>query len=207
MGEHKKHLAKIKGLKFYKFLGTGKKPGFRLSPDFKTYAFLSSWESKEDQSEFYRFHNYFQEFKKKSKSIRFIEIETISCNGLWNNIKPFIPSKNIKKSDLSNNKIAVLTRGAVKFSKSINFWLSIGDASKAISNAKGVSFFKGIGELPLFEQATFSIWNDIDCINKFAYQNKIHSNIIKKSQSQKWYSEDLFARFLIKSDKTLTYKI
>ena len=83
----------------------------------------------------------------------------------------------------------------------------IGDASKAISNAKGVSFFKGIGELPLFEQATFSIWNDINCINKFAYQNKIHSNIIKKSQIQKWYSEDLFARFLIKSDKTLTYKI
>ena len=98
------------------------------------------------------------------------------------------------------NKIAVLTRGGVKISKALNFWTSISSASKSISRAKGVSFYKGIGELPLFEQATFSIWDSIDHIKKFAYKDDLHLNIVKKAKEQNWYKEDLFARFLVKSD-------
>ena len=57
-----------------------------------------------------------------------------------------------------------------------------------------------MGELPLFEQATFSIWDSIDHIKKFAYKDDLHLNIVKKAKEQNWYKEDLFARFLVKSD-------
>ena len=36
----------------------------------------------------------------------------------------------------------------------------------------------------------------------FAYKNKAHSEIIKKTKERGWYSEDLFARFNIISQKT-----
>ena len=50
------------------------------------------------------------------------------------------------------------------------------------------------------QQATLSIWNSVEDVKKFAYKNRTHSNIIKKTRDQKWYSEDLFARFHILSD-------
>ena len=37
-------------------------------------------------------------------------------------------------------------------------------------------------------------------INKFAYENVNHKKIVDKTRKQKWYSEDLFARFHIISD-------
>lgn len=199
MGLYHSRLKNIDGLLFYKLLGTGKKPGFRVTPDFKTYALLTSWKSEEACDSFMD-DNYLKEFKIKCNSIRYIKLLTISCSGLWNNQKPFIPTENIKKNDLLKNKIAVLTRGGVKISKALNFWTSISSASKSISRAKGVSFYKGIGELPLFEQATFSIWDSIDHIKKFAYKDDLHLNIVKKAKEQNWYKEDLFARFLVQSD-------
>jgi len=204
MGLYHSRLKNIDGLLFYKLLGTGKKPGFRVTPDFKTYALLTSWKSEEDYDSFMS-DNYLKEFKEKCNSIRFIELETISSHGLWGNIKPFTSSRKINESNFCNNKIAILTRGAVRISKALNFWFSIGSASKSISKAEGVSFYKGIGEFPLFEQATFSIWDNINYVKKFAYEDKLHFDIVKKAKEEKWYKEDMFVRFLVKSDKLIEF--
>ena len=96
--------------------------------------------------------------------------------------------------------VAIITRATLRFSKLISFWKSVPAASKAIEGAKGVKYFKGIGEWPFIQQATLSLWDSFDSVKKFAYSNKIHSNIIKKTRKQKWYSEDLFARFQVLSD-------
>ena len=205
MGLYRSHLKRVRGLRFYKLLGTGKKPGFRVTPDFNTYALLTSFDSKESMDKFYEDDEYLQQFKEKCNSIRFIELETISSHGFWGDIKPFTNSRKINETDFSKSKIAVLTRGAVRISKVLNFWLSIGSASKSISQAEGVSFYKGIGEFPLFEQATFSIWDNFNYIKKFAYKDKLHFDIVKKAKEEKWYKEDMFVRFLVKSDKLIEF--
>ena len=41
-------LDNVKGLLFFKFLGTGGGKGFSLWPDFSTYAFMGVWEHKND---------------------------------------------------------------------------------------------------------------------------------------------------------------
>ena len=66
-----------------------------------------------------------------------------------------------------------------------------------------VNYFKGIGEWPFIQQATISLWDSLEDVMQFAYKGAIHSNIVKKTRTQKWYAEDLFARFIILSDKTL----
>ena len=45
-------LGNIKGLKFFKFLGTGGGSGFSLWPDFSTYAFMGVWEQEVDFNNF-----------------------------------------------------------------------------------------------------------------------------------------------------------
>ena len=74
--------------------------------------------------------------------------------------------------------------------------------SKAIEKAKGVIFYKGIGELPFIQQATISIWKNNNFINDFAYKEIDHATIIKKTRKNNWYKEDLFSRFLLISDST-----
>ena len=84
--------------------------------------------------------------------------------------------------------------------KIFRFWKSIPNASKEISKAKGVYFYKGIGEIPFLEQATISLWNSVEDVKEFAYKSKIHKNIIRKTKKENWYLEELFCRFYIKND-------
>ena len=96
--------------------------------------------------------------------------------------------------------VAIITRATLRLSRLISFWKSVPAASAAIEGAKGVKYFKGIGEWPFIQQATLSLWDSFDSVKNFAYSSKIHTDIIKKTRKQKWYSEDLFARFQVLSD-------
>ena len=112
---------------------------------------------------------------------------------------------------LSNNNfnpdlpVAIITRATLNYSKLFEFWNSVPKASKAIKNAKGVKWFKGIGELPFVQQATFSIWDNLQSVKDFAYKNADHSEIVKKTKKRKWYKEDLFSRFVVLGKKTKVF--
>ena len=55
----------VKGLEFYKFLGTGGGDGFSLRPDFSTYAFLGVWEDESDYVKCFEEHPVFWNTKTK----------------------------------------------------------------------------------------------------------------------------------------------
>ena len=67
-------------------------------------------------------------------------------------------------------------------------------SSRAIKEAAGVYYYKGIGELPFIQQATISLWKSVDDVLQFAYKSKIHSKIVKKQEKKsgivKNYSQD-----------------
>ena len=199
MVEAKKFFLNNDNLSFYKILGTGGKGGF-IYPDFSVYSLLCVWKKPELLNDFIENSTHAKQIQNKAKKRVDYIMEPIFSNGLWDNINPFKINSNRKTN--YKNKIGVITRGKIKLSKQIDFWLSVSSASDAIQNAAGVEFYKGIGELPLLSQATFSVWKNSKSINDFAYKNKAHSEIIKKTRERKWYSEDLFARFEIMDIKT-----
>ena len=199
MVEAKKYFSNNHKVSFYKMLGTGGKGGF-IYPDFSVYSLLCVWDKLEYLNEFIESSNHAKEIKTKAKRRTDYIMEPIFSNGLWDNINPFKVKEN--REFKNENKIGVITRGKIKLSKQMDFWLNVSSASDAIKNADGVEFYKGIGELPLLSQATFSVWKNHKSISDFAYKNHAHSEIIKKTRERKWYSEDLFARFEIKEIKT-----
>ena len=197
MAESHKYFVKNSNIIFYKLLGTGAGEGFSLVPDFSTYAVLAVWNDYENAKKFIERSDYSKLISEKAYSRNDFFLKTIQSQGLWNNKNPF--NKNTVDLD-KNKKIGIITRGKIRLIKQLDFWLNVPKASNAIKNAKGVEFYKGIGELPLMEQATFSVWKNFDAVKKFAYDSQAHSEIIKKTRKRSWYSEDLFARFMIEEN-------
>ena len=199
MGLHRSHFLNVNGLMFYKMLGTGSSPGFSMYPDFSTYALLQTWTTKEDAETYFSSNEYFKKMVSKTSTLRTLFMIPFKSSGLWDGKNPF----NVNDKLIHSGKIGVLTRATINFTKLTHFWRSVKSASNAISEASGVSFFKGVGELPFIQQATFSIWESEKDINDFAYSNTSHKNIVSKTKKQNWYKEDLFARFHILSDSDL----
>jgi len=200
MGLKHTELHAVDGLQFFKLLGTGSKGGFSMFPDFSTYVFLSVWQSKEYATHFYENSSFYTAYKDKAARCRVLHLGCIQSHGLWGGVNPFKPDQNTTNN--GGQKIVVLTRANVRWSRLLEFWRHVPLASKSIAGSSGVLFYKGIGEWPLVQQATISIWNDLEAVKNYAYKQPSHSSIVKKTLKNKWYGESLFSRFNLISDTT-----
>ena len=93
--------------------------------------------------------------------------------------------------------ILILTRAKIKLTKLWRFWRDVPQISHSMLGMPGCHFSVGVGELPLIQQATLSIWENEQVMKNFAYRSHHHREVIKKTRKFQWYSEELFARFNI----------
>ena len=191
-----KSLINSDGLKFIKLLGTGSEDGFSIIPDFSSYVMISSWKNDAFRKKFINENKLFNEIIYSSSKRIEIKIDPYSYVGSWNGINPFKNESYYKKG-----KIIVLTRARVRINKLINFFIGTSSAAKSIKSRKGAEYYKGIGELPIIEQSTISIWTSEQSMKDYAYSDKNHLRIINKARKNKWYSEELFVRSNILSLK------
>ena len=189
-------LQQCKGLQFYKMLGTGAGAGFSLRPDFSTYALLTVWDTEQCKVKAFDKAAVLQAFFDRSAEQRIYSLRPIHTYGNWSGQSPFKVQK-----PLGNKPIGVITRATLNPTRLLEFWRHVPQASRAIKQAKGVGFFKGIGEWPFVQQATFSVWESAEAIRTFAYVSQAHASIVKKTRQRKWYKEDMFNRFEVLSEE------
>ena len=101
-------------------------------------------------------------------------------------------------------QVAVLTRATINWRRLWAFWRTVPAASRAAQGAEGLRFSLGLGELPLVRQATFSVWNSLTEMQRFAYHSEAHRVAIQRTRTERWYSEELFARFRVLASAPLT---
>ncbi|MEC7568408.1 MAG: spheroidene monooxygenase [Bacteroidota bacterium] len=189
-------LQQCKGLQFYKMLGTGAGAGFSLRPDFSTYALLTVWDTEQCKLKAFDKAAILQAFFDRSAGQRIYSLSPIHTHGNWSGQSPFEVQK-----PLGDKPIGVITRATLNPTRLLEFWRHVPQASRAIKQAKGVGFFKGIGEWPFVQQATFSVWESAEAIRTFAYVSQAHASIVKKTRQRKWYKEDMFNRFEVLSEE------
>ncbi len=182
-------LTKLSGLKFYKLLGTGGGDGFQWYPDFGRYALLINFDSNEQAKNFLTSDVYLAYTQKCSEHCVFY-LQPYEAHGLWDGQQPFV-----LKPFQENKPIAVITRARIKWKYLLKFWSFVPKTSESLTAYEGRLMGKGIGEWPLIQQATFSIWESQDKMNAFAYQNPKHREVIKKTRQLGWYAEEMFIRF------------
>ena len=183
-------LSKTKGLVFYKLLGTGGGDGYQWKPDFSTYALLTVFSNQEEADNFLCESSVFKEYKKNSSKSSTIWLTPFEVHGQWSKKQPFI-----LEDYLDGKPIAIITRARIKWEYLYKFWKLVPFVSKSIDEVEGPIFGKGIGEWPLIQQATFSIWQNKKSMINFAYKSKLHQKAIKNTRKLNWYSEEMFVRF------------
>jgi hypothetical protein len=90
----------------------------------------------------------------------------------------------------------VLTRASIRITKLISFWRKVGNVSKSLEDYDGLVLSIGVGEWPLIQQATLSIWKTQAEMIDYAYKNKKHLEVVRLTRKLNWYKEELFARFI-----------
>lgn len=182
--------ARVSGLKFFKLMGSGGKNGFSRMINPNVYVLHGVWDSEADAQNYFQISDHFKEFKNRASEIYTIFMRTTKAHGTWSGSNPYdinFPAE--------SGKIAVITRAKIKLRYLPKFWKYVPILSRKLEDQHGSIFSIGIGEYPWFMQATFSIWDDIDSMKAYAYQSKLHTEVIRKTRELGWYSEDLFANF------------
>lgn len=183
-------LAAVEGLLFYKVLGCGAGNGFSILPDFGTYAMLLIWENETYADQFYSNNPLYLEYLSNAANHRNLYMKAVAGHGDWDGGNPFDYA-----SEEPGGKIAVLTRATIHGARLLNFWRYVPKVSRSMEGAPGLRFAIGIGELPLIQQATFSLWDSKEDMTNYAYTMARHKEVVKQTRKQKWYKEELFTRF------------
>ncbi len=183
----------VDGLTFYRLMGSGKAVGFSPFPDWGVYALLAVWKNQASAERFFQTANLYQQYVTNSCEHWTIYLRTRKSKGLWAGHGRFQPSTQI---DETNTYVAVITRATIRWRRMVDFWQYVPSSQLPIQNGcEGLIFAKGIGEMPITQMATFSLWENLDAVKSFAYQSREHRVAIEKTHQLDWYSEELFARF------------
>jgi len=182
---------KFTGISFSKLLGTGSGQTFTPSD-----AVLTRWGMvvviDENRIEAFDQSSIISNWRKRSTAEFRAILSPLSSHGLWAKKNPFDFIAPLSNPDA---QIAALTRARIKWNKNFIFWKSVPPVVIDLHSNPGLIAAIGIGEAPIGLQGTFSLWKSASALRDFAYKGKAHQVAIAQTQSIRWYSEELFARF------------
>jgi heme-degrading monooxygenase HmoA len=182
-------MQKMAGLEFFKPLGTGSGAGYSIIPDFSVYGILAVWEDV-SYAEAFLNSNLFADFKKHSSEQYTIFMQPILAKGSWSGFENWRPAQNNQQ----NTAVAVITYATIRKGFIIPFLRITPKVSRVSEQFAGLIFSKGIGEMPVIEQATFTVWQSVSEMEQFAYRSQ-HIEAMKLTRQKNGFAEQLFARF------------
>jgi hypothetical protein len=187
-------LRTVPGLRFARLLGTSHGRTFATTDaDPLHWALLSCWDSPAQAATFER-SGYATGWDARSHERLRLELLPLSSTGRWSRMQPFGPEN---QAASTTDPCAILTRARLVPSKAMTFRRAVPPVAAGLRGASGLRLARGIGEMPIGLQATFSVWDDLAAAKKFAYGNVAHRDVVRRTAEVGWYAEQLFARFAV----------
>ncbi len=203
MATDRRVLRKAPGLRFAKMLGTSSGTTFLpQDADLGVWGLFTVWGDEATAQQFDTEHPVVRSWRKRSlEEARFV-LSPIRWKGEWAGSRPFGADSSKHDGGEVNpdcRPIAVLTRAKIRPRKLPTFLRAIPPVAADAHEVPGSLLRIGIGEAPIGLQATFSVWADVSAVENFAYRRDAHREVVRKTASQGWYSEELFVRFTVQS--------
>ncbi len=173
-------------------MGSGKNGTFDFHPDWQQWALLAVWKDEESFNLFNQSSFISKWWKKLTDEKWTVLLQPLQSHGKWDKQEPFgQPDQRDYRGP-----VAVLTRATINLNRLKHFWQNAAKIAGIMTAAPGFITSMGVGEDPFLHQATVSFWKDMEDVKNFAYRSPQHVEVIKKTRSENWYSEELFARFI-----------
>ncbi|NRA98936.1 MAG: spheroidene monooxygenase [Rhodobacteraceae bacterium] len=192
MGAARLSFMAMPDVKFWKLCGSGVGEGFTPRPNTEVWAILAVWPDEATARSRIAYAPVYRRWSARASEVWTVLLSPTSARGAWSGTTPFSVT-----DTPDEGPIAALTRATVRPSAMIRFW----DRQPAISDVIGadpnVMFKIGIGEVPLLQQVTFSIWPDTASMAEFARKDGPHARAIRAVRDGGWFREELYARFRI----------
>lgn len=186
----RKPMRSTEGVLFFKPLGAGGGLGYSIKPKLSVYGLLVVWESPEAAEDFF-FGPVFSAFESHSAEQYTIFMKPLSSRGSWSGFSGWAFHENNSEQPV----ISALTRATIKNRFLFNFWRMVPRTSREHSQSEGLLFSQGIGEIPLLEQATFTVWENKSSMEKFAY-GTFHGEAVARTRNKNGFREEMFTRLL-----------
>lgn len=178
-------------------MGTSRRGTTRaLRADLRQWALFAVWDSRGAYDRFITDSPVLARWSSQATTLDQFLLEPMKADGAWGGSNPF-PALESSLALGADDPIAVLTRATVRPSQWWRFQRFVPMADDAMQRADGCELVVGMGEWPIGEQATFSVWRSTDAMTAFAYGSEAHREVVRRTSAQSWYSEQLFCRFRI----------
>ncbi len=159
---------------FRKVCGSGSGQGFTPVPNTAVYAILATWPDLENARRQTRNAAVFRRYRSRAEECWTVFLSPTSAREAWSGQTPFEP-----QNGTAEGPVAALTRASLRPSATWRFWQRVPDISRKIGENTQVVLNIGIGEIPLFNQITFSIWPDTAAMAGFARADGPHCRAVR----------------------------
>lgn len=123
-----------------------------------------------------------------------VDLVPLVSRGSWSGRSPFTATG----EKAGDRTVLALTRARLRPSRALRFWRAIPAVAGEVEVAPGLLARFGVGEAPIGWQGTVSVWRSAADLTAFAYRQPHHRKAIERTPADRWYAEELFARFAVR---------
>jgi hypothetical protein len=189
MATHRLRLRNTAGLTFAKLLGTGRGRTFSVrDADPYRWGLLACWSSPAAARGFDD-GPVVRSWRRAADEEWRVDLVPLSARGRWSGRAPFG-----EPAATWDGPVAALTRARIAPRRAATFWRAVPPVAADLRGTDGLLAAVGVGEAPVGLQGTFSVWRSARHLERFAHRGA-HAAVIRRTPQERWYAEELFARF------------